>query len=316
MVEPAPVVQAQMFVTSAPSQGRLQNLNRKKNWDDSEDECLCRAWIKAVEQHKAPEHKSAEFWRIVTELFQKTTPRDEERSDDACNQRFNNLSRACTKWLLARETVVNNPLNTNKDDDQIADLVQEAYKRLMNTDKSFKNFRALDILKNSEKWQEHSHALSLRTREAVANGQLSATPKTARIPPIGQSKMKLGRYEPPGPSLDFQRMSTMLAQVQSALSTSLERHSEAQRDLGEKLLHMGNELGKKLDTLSEVLLIRNLPEAEKKILIDAQLKHRMRSLETAEQEERKRKLMTEIEVLELETRKKVMLESQAKTTAM
>lgn len=51
-----------------------------QNWDDSEDECLCRAWIKAVEQHKAPEHKSAEFWRIVTELFQKTTPRDEERS--------------------------------------------------------------------------------------------------------------------------------------------------------------------------------------------------------------------------------------------
>lgn len=43
-------------------------------------------------------------------------------------------------------------------------------------------------------------------------------------------------------------------------------------------------------------------------LIDAQLKHRMRSLETAEQEERKRKLMMEIEVLELETRKKVMTE--------
>lgn len=51
-------------------------------------------------------------------------------------------------------------------------------------------------------------------------------------------------------------------------------------------------------------------------LIDAQMKHRKRALETLEQEERKRKLMAEIEVLELETRKKVMLESSAKTTAM
>lgn len=36
----------------------------------------------------------------------------------------------------------------------------------------------------------------------------------------------------------------------------------------------------------------------------------MRSLESQEQEERKRKLMAEIEVLELEGRKKAMLEKQ------
>lgn len=51
----------------------------------------------------------------------------------------------------------------------------------------------------------------------------------------------------------------------------------------------------------------NLPSAQ---LIDAQLKQRMRSLESQEQEERKRKLMAEIEVLELEGRKKAMLEKQ------
>lgn len=60
--------------------GRLQNLNRKKNWDDTEDETLIRCWLKAVELHKANETKSAEFWRIVTELFQKHTTRDEERT--------------------------------------------------------------------------------------------------------------------------------------------------------------------------------------------------------------------------------------------
>lgn len=38
------------------------------------------------------------------------------------------------------------------------------------------------------------------------------------------------------------------------------------RELGERVLKMGEELGKKLDTLSEVLLIRNLPETEKKIV--------------------------------------------------
>lgn len=43
-----------------------------------------------------------------------------DHADDACNQRFNNLSRACTKWLLARETVLSNPLNQGKDEDQLS----------------------------------------------------------------------------------------------------------------------------------------------------------------------------------------------------
>lgn len=152
-------------------------------------------------------------------------------ADDACNQRFNNLSRACTKWLLARETVLSNPLNQGKDEDQLsgvclrlvhstmhvctlppkaqaeifscayryphhhsfADVTQDAYKRLMNTDKSFKHFRVLDLLKNNEKWQEHSQALSARTREQVASG-LSGAGKV-RMPPIGQ-KMKVHRHIP------------------------------------------------------------------------------------------------------------------------
>lgn len=58
----------------------------------------------------------------------------------------------------------------------------------MNTDKSFKHFRVLDLLKNNEKWQEHSQALSARTREQVASG-LSGAGKV-RMPPIGQ-KMKV-----------------------------------------------------------------------------------------------------------------------------
>ena len=59
----------------------------------------------------------------------------------------------------------------------------------MNTDKSFKNFRVLDILKNNEKWQEHSQALSARTREQVATG-MAGTGKV-RIPTVGQGKMKV-----------------------------------------------------------------------------------------------------------------------------
>lgn len=43
------------------------------------------------------------------------------------------------------------------------------------------------------------------------------------------SPKQLGRYEPTGPSLDFQRISNMMAQVQNALSTSLDRHSESQK---------------------------------------------------------------------------------------
>jgi hypothetical protein len=44
-------------------------------------------------------------------------------------------------------------------------------------------------------------------------------------------------------------------------------------------------------------------------LIEAQLNTRLRALEAQEQEERKRKLQTEIENLELENRKRMLLQA-------
>ena len=109
--------------------------------------------------------------------------------------------------------------------------MQDAYKRLMNTDKAFKNFRALDILKSSEKWQEHSHALSLRTREAVANGQLT-NPKGTRMPPVGQGKMKVCSCIPPlQPGLAFARFFVWVPVCVARLSRGLHGCTQSTRRL-------------------------------------------------------------------------------------
>jgi hypothetical protein len=65
-----------------------------------------------------------------------------------------------------------------------ADVIQEQYKVLMGTDKSFKHFRVLDMLKNNPRWQEHAAALNQRTQSQQAAAK-------TRTPIVGQSKMKV-----------------------------------------------------------------------------------------------------------------------------
>lgn len=68
------------------------------------------------------------------------------------------------------------------------DITQEAYKRLNNTDKAFKHFRVLDILKNNEKWQEHASQLNQRSREQGVAG-IAQAPTKNRMTHITQGKV-------------------------------------------------------------------------------------------------------------------------------
>jgi hypothetical protein len=42
--------------------------------------------------------------------------------DDACSQRFNNLSKACLKWIMAREAIQQNPMYQTRDEDQLTGM--------------------------------------------------------------------------------------------------------------------------------------------------------------------------------------------------
>jgi hypothetical protein len=40
-------------------------------------------------------------------------------TDDACNQRFTNLSKACTLWLMARDSILTMAQFQGKEDDKL-----------------------------------------------------------------------------------------------------------------------------------------------------------------------------------------------------
>jgi hypothetical protein len=65
-----------------------------------------------------------------------------------------------------------------------AEMTQGQYKQLMGTDKSFKHFRVLDLLKNNARWLEVSHSVAQRAREQPVMPR-------QKQPMVGQGKMKV-----------------------------------------------------------------------------------------------------------------------------